>query len=901
MPDIVVKTKQISEEVHTEHCALSILGRLGNANQRYWDVKEADFHTFNWILQDDDEKRLASYETNRESDPKDESVKSAWEKGKRLDYEATQIDFNSRLRNWLLGGNGLFHISGKPGTGKSTLMKYLVKHPKVTCSLEEWAYPKRLVQGKFFFWKPDHGQNSLEALIRGLLYSIIHYDATLVHSAFPRYSGDSIERLFLQSRLDMRNEEVFEALDNLISNSTVSKQFKFCFFIDGLDEVDEEQDTTYSEMVTILQKWADGAIGSIKMCVSSRHFPVFENMPVDHRIRLQDLTQNDIISFVRNSLWSHHVFREEINVNGDDCRDLIHAIISRADGVFLWVNLVVRSVERGLSNADSISLLRERVKCTPQRLEELFKSLLDSIEDCHAQMAVLLLALAKKWLASDGRLSSTLSLSACRHFFHAEETSKTDHIDAVFHPDNIPKALELTPEIVATTRSKVFFRCKGLLETIPVKRFGSFTTKYTGGSVSFLHRSIPEFLGRWISKHMNLLGLRVSHVHNAMCWIIWAEIRFLNSSINAPLLSAWDQLELQSYIKSIACAILANLKAETTVASDQSTAFQLLDLAEDALLPAMPLSAQHRGENGGNGGGCTWNTIQFEESVKYPRDIPCPFSPSPLLAAAEVGFHTYVCPKLAQVTPSTAHGNYFQHCLERVLKPLDLSSPYIKGLIGDYSEIAEALIGTTDADINSTALSCRTKCYGKFLHSFNKTSSLPSLFDTLWIMFLFHPEFRNIDFQKDVFQMIESLLALGALPRAVLCIGRARDWFKIPSTPLKRPNYIQSDDNNNFPGVFSLVSIGEDTKTRFSMICGQKDGFITLGILVAHARPPNMTAILSLIERAHAEEAKSTGGKQLTTTERLHAAVLERHGVRGNSKLVCLEQNSFLAWENARM
>jgi hypothetical protein len=40
---------------------------------------------------------------------------------------------------WLASGDGIFHISGKLGSGKSTLMKYLYKHPRTRRELAKWA------------------------------------------------------------------------------------------------------------------------------------------------------------------------------------------------------------------------------------------------------------------------------------------------------------------------------------------------------------------------------------------------------------------------------------------------------------------------------------------------------------------------------------------------------------------------------------------------------------------------------------------------------------------------------------------------------------------------------------------------------------------------------------------
>lgn len=884
LPDLVRKAKDISQEVRTKLCALSILGRLGNTNQRFWDVTEADSHTFNWILRNEDENSLSSHDGEQEPNHGCKEVKSAWEKAKKAEYESTQRDVNAQLRTWLHDGNGLFHISGKPGSGKSTLMKYLVKHPKVIEALEAWAHPKRLALGRFFFWKPDHGQNSVDALIRGLLYSVIHYDADLVHSAFPMCGRDSFEQLSLQSMVKMTKEDIFEGFSNIVKHGSISKMFKFCFFIDGLDELDEEKDTTHSKMITILRQWADGATGSIKICVSSRHFPVFENMPVDHRIRLQDLTKYDIIDFVQNSLQYDHGVRTEMTVNAQDFQELIKSIVERADGVFLWVSLVVKAVERGLSNDDPISVLRERVNSTPLRLEELFRSLLDSIEGCHAQMVVLLLALAiiRPPVSID---NFVLSLPGCRQFFRAMETSKPGSIDDTFHFDNAPEAFELTPQMVRSTKSKLLFRCKGLLEIVPCRLGDVYDVdKYVGGRVTFLHRSISEFLGSWIPERMDALGVSSLHVKNATCWLLWAEVDFLNSAIHPRNFSAEDQRSTRHHIRFMTCSIISNLGMDATFTPELSTAFKLLDRAEDALLmPAVSLPAENQAKNSGKRSNCTWNTTRIDESETGSKPfLPnCPSYAGPLLAAADARCYAYIHWNIAKTPPSAGRANYFQHCLEIAFHPLIPYGPYISDWVEESMQIVEPLIQTSSADINGTLRGC---C-GGLSWSLEEGGAPTSLFDTIWILALSHPRYVDARFQQEFFHLIESLLGLGAVPQSVLCVGAGRNWFTISPAPSDGP-----DNMLKIPGSGLVNWSGETTHERLRMICGQNDGIITLEMMVAHAKPPNMAAILSLIERnSRDEDVKSTGARELTSTERLHAAALEKHGLRGNCKLVWFE------------
>jgi len=53
--------------------------------------------------------------------------------------DAAKADARNRLFDWLASGGGIFHISGKLGSGKSTLMKYLCDHPSTKAMLETWA------------------------------------------------------------------------------------------------------------------------------------------------------------------------------------------------------------------------------------------------------------------------------------------------------------------------------------------------------------------------------------------------------------------------------------------------------------------------------------------------------------------------------------------------------------------------------------------------------------------------------------------------------------------------------------------------------------------------------------------------------------------------------------------
>jgi dipeptidyl aminopeptidase/acylaminoacyl peptidase len=102
-------------EVVAQHRILESLAFEGMYG-RYEDVDEAHFETLRWIYDD-------NLYTHNKDKYKDQEKTSARE----------------MLLNWILSGAGIFHISGKLGSGKSTLIKYLSDHNRTNELLGQWA------------------------------------------------------------------------------------------------------------------------------------------------------------------------------------------------------------------------------------------------------------------------------------------------------------------------------------------------------------------------------------------------------------------------------------------------------------------------------------------------------------------------------------------------------------------------------------------------------------------------------------------------------------------------------------------------------------------------------------------------------------------------------------------
>ena len=307
---------------------------------------------------------------------------------KIVDAHAQTFDWIFRPRNqfnesrrqddfydWLVHGTGLFWISGKAGSGKSTLLKFLSHHTATRQALEEWAGDNDLVIASFYFWHAGTElQKSQEGLLQSLLHEILTQCPNLIPVILPKRWQRCIQGLSTSKRWSRL--ELIDAFRHLSHHSRLVK--RFCFFVDGLDEYDGD----HTELISLLHQL--NASTDLKICASSRPWNVFEiafGSGSNPKIRLQDLTRSDIRLYVRETLEENPLFILLQMRERQRCKELVYEVVDRADGVFLWVFLVVRSLLQGLTNADRIADLQRRLRRLPVDLNEYFQHMFEKIDD----------------------------------------------------------------------------------------------------------------------------------------------------------------------------------------------------------------------------------------------------------------------------------------------------------------------------------------------------------------------------------------------------------------------------------------------------------------------------------------------------------------------------------------
>lgn len=92
---------------------------------------------------------------------------------RRRNWNWEKLDLT--FRPWLEGNDeGMFCVLGKPGSGKSTFMKYLSHHSDIEEACQAWLQGKRLLRAEYFFWIAGTGlQKSYVGLLRSLLHQCL--------------------------------------------------------------------------------------------------------------------------------------------------------------------------------------------------------------------------------------------------------------------------------------------------------------------------------------------------------------------------------------------------------------------------------------------------------------------------------------------------------------------------------------------------------------------------------------------------------------------------------------------------------------------------------------------------------------------------------------------------------
>ncbi|KFY34676.1 hypothetical protein V494_06557 [Pseudogymnoascus sp. VKM F-4513 (FW-928)] len=399
---------------------------------------------------------------------------------KELAKRATARD---NFTTWLRSGAGVFHILGKAGSGKSTLMKFLCSHGRTQEELRIWAgNEKKLVFARFYFWKSSkkNMQMSLPGLHRSILFETLKHCPELIPVLFRRQwdmlsNGIPFIKEDLISDFDAQN-----AFETLTKKGSFPKH-RFCFFIDGLDEY-HGQMPSQLKLARDLQRWACG--DDVKICASSRPYIQFDNLVTsdDRRFHLHDLTRHDIYVFSRKMIEDN--LQDDLERVENYYLRLVEKVVDKSEGVFLWARLVVCSLLEGLFRHDREDVLERKLDVMPPDINDLYTELLDTLSPDDRLRAEKMLFLTAYAPPDWPPVCSVV-------YAFVDELS-----DPNFPPQDgkRPASWLSTEQTAEDVQLQLKSLTKGLLETAPMLDLQGDVVPGGRRVVQFFHRTVCDFV-----------------------------------------------------------------------------------------------------------------------------------------------------------------------------------------------------------------------------------------------------------------------------------------------------------------------------------------------------------------------------------------------------------------------
>lgn len=425
---------------------------------------------------------------------------------------------------WLTEGRGIYWITGKAGSGKSTLMRMLNQNNRTHELLRIWCGASPLITASFFFWNSG---SKMQMSQDGLLQSIL---LQILEQRLRQGNCDALmEKLvvftiMLSSLQDVHFKDLLKLFRFVIEDG--SDYANFFLVLDGLDEFDGDKSKIISLIHTL------GTYDHVKICVSSRPWVVFEDgFRQQPSLILQHLSHHDILHYVKANLTKEPSFRELSWADPLNASELIRSITKKASGVFLWVVLAVDSLVKGIADGDRVKDLEARLEEIPEELEELFSKMLHGLEGRYFQDAARLFQIHRATRWSEFDLPFKVKLPLLVYGFADEHGA--DHDATSKWPPRPLTAKERFMTSVSMKR-RINSRCNGLLEIDEP----AFKTNETWRA---RHRQLDRLIAEAEAGDLSVLPTLYSYGH----YLAMSNVQYLHRTVKdyleAP--NVWRTIE----------------------------------------------------------------------------------------------------------------------------------------------------------------------------------------------------------------------------------------------------------------------------------------------------------------------------------------------------------------------
>ncbi|KAK3312753.1 hypothetical protein B0H66DRAFT_607812 [Apodospora peruviana] len=391
----------------------------------------------------------------------------------------------SSFPDWLEGpSDPTYWITGKPGSGKSTILKHILKNPALRDHLGKWARDDRpLVIASYYAWNAGTTlQKSIQGLKRTLLSQVLAQYPGLLPMLVPRRWAYFMA---IQGVLEMGNASDWEVDESFgILLSLAGKNIYLAIFIDGLDEFDVHP----KEVVSLIEVISSASSGDgVKICVASRPWVEFDDAYRDvPKLQMDLFTHADMKTYVLYNFSGCRALSDLRKLYPIETAQLEQDIAQKANGVFIWLKVVVDALMESATEGAGISELQGILESLPSNISQLYDAIWARIPEHNRRRGAVLLRLVQI-TADYCQLNWSLAWLADEYAFRQYDDIATEH--TMISGVSMETDVAFVNDFCAILKRKLASRTRGLLE---IGRPGN-TIGTNEGVVNFTHRTAQDW------------------------------------------------------------------------------------------------------------------------------------------------------------------------------------------------------------------------------------------------------------------------------------------------------------------------------------------------------------------------------------------------------------------------
>lgn len=474
--------------------------------------------------------------------------------------------------DWRERSSSLLWVHGKAGSGKSTLAASLQR------SLYKDAH--NIVVADFFYnisGKPV--QNGHLWMLRSILYQILEKKQALY-----RFYKPFFRKAMANSHEPWKYDLLEETLLRLQDATSDGDHLNFLFIIDGLDESEDGEDpgTSREHFAHLLSKLCESKAGNIfQIIVLSRPEPSIRLiLNPAYSIDMKEENYHDIerivrygISIIDKRLHSGPngplMIYNSASTNVEDVPDITKLnfikdyLLEHADGVILWVVLVLREMESIANDgADSIWQLKMELDKFPIDLARTYEGMLERLKarkPWNLQKSTYVFS----WLFFGEYTITLCEMREVLAMFGWCDYSDDTRRNFLDEHSILQQEDPWNP-----TWKQLSYLCGGFIEIIPQGRCALETLQGNGAldsddSVQLIHRTAKEFLLNRSESEFS--GLNGAHGADPIITACVDYMELLFTVDHSRPMESWNDLFLYLQKRPLLRYILRELPAKLAV------------------------------------------------------------------------------------------------------------------------------------------------------------------------------------------------------------------------------------------------------------------------------------------------------------------------------------------------